>query len=379
MNLRQYFFQRGETDCGCACLKTMYVYYKKVSIIFDFPKKTENLSLYSLKEIAEKNGMKIKGVYVRNFLFSSFPPSILLLKNEAKNHYVFFLKKRGKSVLFFDPYFGMRKMKEEEFKKRILPYALLFTSFLFLKERKKYSWKKEILLDIFLQIFFFVPLFILFFFFSNDQYFPYFLLLACFLLKEVERFFSYIRMFRFDKKIEKTIEERKKLDEKEIEQLYRFKKARFTYISELFFAFSIRVFYFLLCLQFSFGLLWLFFYLIFLLIKRKTDFIDKEKEIEIEMYEQKKEDLFKKYRTLNQMTKKYFLQKERNRFLIFLFLIPLHFLQYFLFSSSFFASVPLLFFFLFLTMRNDRRTLEKLWKDYQIGTEIMYGSENREK
>lgn len=372
--MKKYVYQCFSTDCGLACLKTMMNYYldKEISYLGE----EKEYSFLELQDIAHQNGLLLEGVQFENGDLNELKPCILLFEYEKMNHYVFFIKKKGKYMEIFDPQFGIRKLKMNDFLSYFTGYALITH-----QEKKKEKHHKMnffYLKDILLECFILLPFFLLYFFFSKEQVFPYLILLSAVFLLFIDHIITLIRMQRFDKKLEVFIKEHPTLDEKIIQKLYVYKGAKFSYIKTMFIAFALQILFFMSCLETQIGLIFIPLYLLYFIYQSMFYYKRKEARIHLDYLERERKDSYEKYLTLNQYTKKYVVRHEIESYIIYILVALLNTIYYFILHVDLNILLPLSLFFIYLVSRNDIETFESLSRKVSIGEDLLLSLKKEE-
>lgn len=371
--MKYQYFQWSNNDCGLACLKTMIKYYKGEDLKM-IPQK-ENYSFLDLKLIAEDNDFPLIGVEYDTSKLDELKPSIVLLEYNSYKHYVFFLGKKGKHVEIFDPQFGNRRIKLDDFLNYFKGYALITNIEKNKQKREKIS--KFYLLEIVLQSILLLPFFILFFFFSKAQIFPYLLIILVLIFLLLDRVITMIRMNRYDKTIERYIRYNEEIDEDMIKKLYLYKGAKFSYIKTLFMSIGLRILYFITCLEAPCGLFFIPLYLLYFVYDLLFYYRKKEANISLEILEKEQIEKENKYQMINKYSKIYIYKNEFIRYLFYIGVVIYITLGYFLFNFDLNILIPLSLFFVFFTFKDDQKELNRLSKNIRIGEDIIACLENK--
>ena len=174
-------YQRNTKDCGVACLLSIIKYYKGCNTFENIRYLTKcndnGITALNLIEASKKLGFSSKGLKCNyEDLYDLQKPLIchLLLKN-GYNHYVVLYKISKKEVLIFDPYYGLKKYKKEEFLSvwtNIVIELKQVRKLDFIKENNTYYLKEIISKNkIIYFIIIIVSLFIVFISLLNSSYF----------------------------------------------------------------------------------------------------------------------------------------------------------------------------------------------------------------
>ncbi len=363
------FYQLTNFDCGLASLKSMLYYYSKGrNHILNEDLSHREYSLLELKQIALEHGLNCDGYKVENLDLKNLKPCLILLKQENKKHFVFFLKQKRKKVYFIDPNYGKLDLPLSVFKQLFLGYILKYESIeIAKKEKTKFNIKSFI--DILIEFIMSIPFFLFVFFFILQKSIPLLILLSMLISYFVKRIILLIRMQRFDHKLVTKFNS-KIINEELIKKLYAYKKAKFSIVPSIynFILYNFSFFLFTLLIKKGYILAIIYFvYLIFQLYSLKIDIKHIYLLGEISTSEANYQ---KKYQRLNYLTNIFVQKKETIRIGIsFILLIIIVLLNQLLWKNNG-IMLSLSLFTFFLVNKDDLLMIYLMNKDQEVGETI---------
>lgn len=362
------FYQATQFDCGLKALQSMLYYYSDgKNIIENEDLNHKEYNLKELKDISENYLMDVEGVEISQESLLNEKGILILLKINNIQHYVFFIKMIKNYAFIIDPKYGKRLIKKEKFLSMFTGFALEMKSIQKMTNKPSLN-VKDFLIDIIIEIFFSIPFFVFILIIIFDSYLSLYLVLLIAASLIIKRQILLYRMKKFDNYIESKINDAPNIVEDDINSLYKYKKAKFTYIpsiyNSLIYHFSFLLFLGILkngiYLALIYGI-----YIIYIFIE---PYIFKEKIIELDSIDDK--DKYNKYHQINISSNKIINLKENIKLIITIAFIVLIYIFNYLFFKSNETMYVLMILCIYLINKDDISNILSIEREYEVGKTI---------